>query len=30
MISMYNTSDPYMVKNALEQGRQSMVAEGIT
>ena len=30
MISMYNTSDPYMVKNAIEQGRQSMVAEGIT
>lgn len=30
MISLYNTSDPYMVKNALEQGRQSMVADGIT
>lgn len=30
MISMYNTNDRYMVKNALEQGRQSMVADGIT
>lgn len=30
MISMYNTNDPYMVKNAIEQGRQSMVADGIT
>jgi hypothetical protein len=30
MISLYNTSDPYMVKNAIEQGRQSIVADGIT
>ncbi|MDH6304167.1 alpha-L-rhamnosidase [Parabacteroides sp. PF5-5] len=30
MITMYNTRDPYMVKNAIEQGRQSIVAEGIT
>lgn len=30
MISLYNTQDPYMVKNAIEQGRQSMVADGIT
>lgn len=30
MITMYNTRDPYMVKNAMEQGRQSMVADGIT
>lgn len=30
MISMYNTRDPYMVKNAIEQGRQSIVADGIT
>ncbi|MDF9830706.1 alpha-L-rhamnosidase C-terminal domain-containing protein [Parabacteroides sp. PF5-6] len=30
MITLYNTRDPYMVKNALEQGRQSMVADGIT
>lgn len=30
MISLYNTRDPYMVRNALEQGRQSVCAEGIT
>lgn len=30
MISMYNTRDKYMVKNAIEQGRQSIVADGIT
>lgn len=30
MITLYNTRDPYMVKNAIEQGRQSMVMDGIT
>lgn len=30
IISLYNTHDKYMVKNALEQGRQSMIADGIT
>jgi len=30
MITMYNTRDKYMVKNVLEQGRQSIVADGIT
>ncbi|MDR1402240.1 MAG: alpha-L-rhamnosidase N-terminal domain-containing protein [Tannerellaceae bacterium] len=30
MVSLYNTRDPYMVKNALEQGRQSIVADGLT
>lgn len=30
MISMYNTDDDYMVKNAIEQGRQSMNADGLT
>lgn len=30
MISLYNTSDKYMVRNAIEQGRQSIVADGIT
>lgn len=30
MISLFNTRDPYMVKNAIEQGRQSIVADGIT
>ena len=30
MVSLYNTRDPYLVKNALEQGRQSMVADGLT
>lgn len=30
MISLYNTRDSFMVKNAIEQGKQSMVAEGIT
>ena len=30
MISLYNTRDSFMVKNALEKGRQSMVADGLT
>ena len=30
MITLYNTHDTCMVKNALEQGRQSIVADGIT
>lgn len=30
MVSLYNTRDPYMVKNAIEQGRQSIIANGIT
>ncbi|MDH6358611.1 alpha-L-rhamnosidase C-terminal domain-containing protein [Parabacteroides sp. PF5-9] len=30
MITLFNTSDKYMVKNAIEQGRQSIVADGIT
>lgn len=30
MISLYNTTDKHMVKNAIEQGRQSIVADGIT
>ena len=30
MISLYNTADRFMVKNAIEQGRQSMVMDGIT
>ena len=30
MISLYNTHDPYMVKNAIEQGRQSIVAETLS
>jgi len=30
MISLYNTRDGYMVKQALEQGRRSIVPEGIT
>lgn len=30
MISLYNTTDTHMVKNAIEQGRQSIVADGIT
>lgn len=30
MVTMYNTHDNYMVKNALEQGRQSIIADGIT
>ncbi|MDD4515117.1 alpha-L-rhamnosidase C-terminal domain-containing protein [Massilibacteroides sp.] len=30
MISLYNSTDQYMVKNAIEQGRQSIVADGIT
>lgn len=30
LITLYNTRDPYLVKNALEQGQQSMLFEGIT
>lgn len=30
MVTLYNTRDSFMVKNALEQGRQSVVADGIT
>jgi len=30
MITLYNTQDKYMVRNAIEQGRQSIVADGIT
>jgi hypothetical protein len=30
MITMFNTRDAYMVKHALEQGRQSIVPDGIT
>ncbi|MDD4921963.1 MAG: alpha-L-rhamnosidase C-terminal domain-containing protein, partial [Bacteroidales bacterium] len=30
MVTMYNTTDKYMVKNSLEQGRQSIVADGLT
>ncbi|GHU56975.1 hypothetical protein FACS189411_09140 [Bacteroidia bacterium] len=30
MVSLFNTRDPYMVKNAIEQGRQSIVPDGIT
>lgn len=30
MLTMYNTNDQYMVKNAIEMGRQSMNNEGIT
>lgn len=30
MITLYNTHDAHMVKNAIEQGRQSIVADGIT
>jgi len=30
MVTLYNTTDAYMVKNAIEQGRQSVVADGIT
>ncbi|UYI75237.1 MAG: glycoside hydrolase [Bacteroides xylanisolvens] len=30
MITMYNTRDTYIVKNVLEQGRQSISADGIT
>lgn len=30
MISLYNTRDSFMVKNALEQGRQSLVPDGLT
>jgi len=30
MVTMYNTNDPYIVKRALEFGRESMQADGIT
>jgi hypothetical protein len=30
MVSLYNTHDTCMVRNAIEQGRQSMVADGLT
>lgn len=30
MITMYNTRDAYMVRHALEQGRRSMISDGIT
>lgn len=30
LVSLYNTRDDKMVRNAIEQGRQSIVAEGIT
>lgn len=30
MVTLYNTRDEFMVKNAMEQGRQSIVADGIT
>lgn len=30
MITMYNSKDTIMVKNCLEHGRQSMIADGIT
>lgn len=30
LITLYNTRDTCMVKNAIEQGRQSMIADGIT
>ena len=30
MITIYNTRDKYQVRNAIEQGRQSIVADGIT
>lgn len=30
MITMFNTRDRYMLKNVLEQGRQSIIADGIT
>ena len=30
MITMFNTRDSFMVKHALEQGRRSIVADGIT
>ena len=30
MITLFNTRDAYMVKQALEQGRRSIVADGIT
>lgn len=30
LVSLYNTRDDKMVRNAIEQGRQSIVAEGLT
>lgn len=30
MITFYNTDDAYLAKNAIEQGKQSVVADGIT
>ena len=30
MVTLFNTRDGHMVKNALEQGRQSMTADGLT
>ncbi len=30
MVTLYNTTDRHMVKNAIEQGRQSIVMDGIT
>ena len=30
MVSLFNTRDPYMVRNAIEQGRRSIVPDGIT
>ncbi|MDR1645814.1 MAG: glycoside hydrolase [Tannerellaceae bacterium] len=30
MVTLFNTRDPYMVKQALEQGRRSIVPDGIT
>ena len=30
LITLYNTRDRYMARNAIEQGRQSIVSDGIT
>ena len=30
LVTLFNTKDPYLVKNALEMGRESMVPDGIT
>lgn len=30
MITLYNTNDKWMVKNAIEQGRQSIMSDGLT
>ncbi|MDR1555507.1 MAG: glycoside hydrolase [Tannerellaceae bacterium] len=30
MVTLFNTRDPYMVRHAIEQGRQSIVPDGIT